>query len=74
MARDLGWSHTKLNWFVRGYYAPSADAREKIATYLNAKNLSELFIPKNTNAPLGETGEAFKTKTNGEVYENQYPK
>jgi len=44
MARDLKWSHTKLNWFVKGYYSPSDRDRQKIIGYLSNYNTDDLFI------------------------------
>lgn len=46
MARDLGWSHTKLNWFAKGYYFPSPSDRLKITSYLQAAEVPDLFVTK----------------------------
>lgn len=44
-ARDLGWSHTKLNYFARGYYEPSHGDKERLAAYLEL-SVEELFPPE----------------------------
>lgn len=73
MARDLGWSHTKLNWFVKGYYSPSLEDRKKIAQYLGVSDLTLLFDLRNSNSSNSIAGvdRSGDVKKNGE--ENEYP-